>query len=210
MVSGNVYVDRGLADDGVKVPSSFGHAPARGEAFVAQRVLQDVAVRFGSGVKFFWNEHRGAIKRGPLFPAFELKAKHVAPSGQPHKVDAQSFDEVRRDLAQHQVGTDNLDRRARRVQGKRLAQTVHCTDVHAGHAAAAQIQRDAIGLLMVQGQLHPFSCLHRCCPPPGTAVVSRLYGWRKVLNLPGAIVVYTGCAVKPRPAAHWVSSRRSS
>ena len=61
-------------------------------------------------------------------------------------VDAQGVQQVGGDLAEHLVGLDHLDRRAGRVEPQRLAELVDGADVHAGDGAAAEVQRDAVGL----------------------------------------------------------------
>ena len=68
-------------------------------------------------------------------------------------VDAQGVLQIGGDLAEHLVGLDHLDRRARLVQPQRLAEFVDAADVHAGDQAAAEVERHAVRLLMVQRQL---------------------------------------------------------
>ena len=85
-------------------------------------------------------------------PSFS-KPNIVVGAAQADDVDAQGVDQVGRDLAEHLVRLDDLDRRAGRVEPQRLAQLVDAADVHAGHRAGAQVERHAVRFLVVERQL---------------------------------------------------------
>ena len=151
------FIDRVLANNRVKVPATGRHPAAGRQRPVSLWILQQVAVGLGVGVKTSRHPHRCAGKCRPLFPAFGPVAKHGAGPCQAHHVDAERINQVHGNLPKHQIGADHLDRCTRGVEPQRLAQLVHHADVHAGHAAAAQVQRDAVRFLVMQGQMSAFS-----------------------------------------------------
>ena len=155
-----VVVDGGLADDAVKVPAFVGHATAGGDGPVALGIEQQIAVGLGVGVEPLRHQDRRAVKGGPGLPALVLKAKQGLFGDQADDVDAEGVHEVGRYLAQHLVGFDDLDRHAGRVEAQCLAQQVEAADVDAGDGAGAQVERDAVRFLVIQGKLYALSRIH--------------------------------------------------
>ena len=94
------------------------------------------------------------------FQSLFSKPNSVFGAAQADHVHAQGIHQVGRDLAEHLVGLDHLDRRARRVEPQRLAQLVDGADVHAGDRAGAQVQRHAVRLLVVQGGFDALAGVH--------------------------------------------------
>jgi len=145
-----LVVDRLLTHDRVEVVAPLGHAPAGRHRAVALGIHEDVAVGLGRGVEGPGHEHRRAVEERPGLPVLVFEAEHRLLAAQSQHVHAQGLDQVRGDLAQHLVGLDHLDRRARPVQTQGLAQLVHRADVHSGDRAGAEVEWHVIGLLVVQ------------------------------------------------------------
>ena len=81
----------------------------------------------------------------------ELEKEEQRKAREAERKAAQRSSQVVADLAEHLVGFDYLDRCAGRVEAQRLAQFVDHADVHAGDEAAAQVERHAVRLLVVDG-----------------------------------------------------------
>ena len=96
-------------------------------------------------------------------PSFS-KPNIVPRPAQADHVHAQGVLQVGGDLAQHLVGLDHLDRRARRVEPQRLAELVDAADVHARDGAGAQVQRHVVGLFVVQGGFDALARIHDTAP----------------------------------------------
>ncbi len=77
-----------------------------------------------------------------------------------HRVHAQRGGQVGRDLAQHLVDLDHLDRRAGRIEAQRLPQPVDHADVDARLEAAAEIDRQPVGLGVGTRRRDPLAWLH--------------------------------------------------
>ena len=75
-------------------------------------------------------------------------------------VELQGVLQVGGDFAEHLIRLDHLDRRAGRIELQGLPQFVNARDVHARHGAAAEIERNAVGLLMVEGGFNALSGIH--------------------------------------------------
>ena len=71
-------------------------------------------------------KHRRAVEGGPGLPIGVLEAEHGPRPAQGHHVHAQGVLQVGGDLAEHLVGLDHFDRRARPVQPQGLAEPGRC------------------------------------------------------------------------------------
>ncbi len=153
-------VDRRLADDGVEVESALGHPPAGRQRVVALGIHEDVAVWFRLGVEAAGDEDRRAVEGGPRLPVVVAEAEERLGPAQSDGVHAQRVEQVGGDLAQHLIGLDDFDRRARRIELQCLAEPIHAADVHARGRGGAEVQGDAVRLLVIDGGFNALSGVH--------------------------------------------------
>ena len=155
-----LVVDRLLADDGVEVEAALGHSAAGRRRAVALGIHEDVAVGLRLGVEAAGHQHRRAVEGGPRLPVLVLEAEQRLGAAQADHVHPQRLLQVGGDLAEHLVGLGHFDRRAGRVELQCLAELVHAADVHARHGTGAEVQGDAVRLLMVQGRFDALARVH--------------------------------------------------
>ncbi len=153
-------VDRLLADDRVEIEPALGHPPAGLQRAVVLGIHEDVAAGLGPGVEAAGHQHGRAVEGGPRLPVLILEAEERLGPAQADHVHAQGVLQVGGDFAQHLIRLDDFDRRARRVELQCLPEPVHAADVHPGDGAAAEVQGNVVGLLMVQGGFDALAGVH--------------------------------------------------
>ena len=94
------------------------------------------------------------------FQSLFCEAEDGVRAAQPDHVHAQGVLQVGGDLAEHLVRLGHFDRRAGRIELQGLPQLVDAADVHAGDRAGAEVQRHAVGLLVVQGGFDALAGVH--------------------------------------------------
>jgi hypothetical protein len=154
-------VDRLLADDRVEEVAAGWHQCARRDAPVVFRPLTKLAAQLVGRIEVQRHEHWRAVGQRPWLERRLREPEHRARSVQADGVHAQRARKVRRDLAEHLVGLDDLHGRAGRVEPKALAQLVDDADVDAGLEAAAKIHWQVIRLGVGTGGRDALARRHR-------------------------------------------------
>ena len=174
-------VYRLLADDRVEEVAAGRHQPARRHASVVLGPLYQLAVRLVGRVEVHRHQHWRAVGQSPCLERHLREPEHRARAVEADGVHAQRGRKVGRDLAEHLVDLDDLDRRAWRIEPQRLPELIDHADVDAGLEAAAEVDRQAIGLGVGARRRDAFARRHRGFPEGAGHIRTSITPWRATL-----------------------------
>ena len=142
-----VRVDRLLANDRIEEVAVLRHMPARTRAPVSLGIDQDPALLgLDRHPEILRHEHFEAVE-GPWLPVAVLEAEHVGAAHERRHVDADRLLEVVLDQPQHLVGLAHLHQPL--LEAVMVSQCGDAAHMHAGDGGAAEIDRQAIRLAMI-------------------------------------------------------------